>query len=261
MSSKMTAYLVDDELPALKRLTRLLEETGRVEVVGSSINPVEAIDAITTDMPEALFLDIQMPVIDGFELLSRLPKQPIVIFATAYDQYALKAFEVNSIDYLLKPIEPDQLDRALNKLDQFRFGARPEWLGRPDLRAVLEELSSAMSARVTAQWDRIPIQLGERTRFLELAQITHFFTQDRLTYVAAEGGTYCIDLPISELEERLAPSRFVRVHRGALVNLDWLDELTPFFSGRLMLRLKDEKRTEITVSRDRVRAVKERLGL
>jgi two-component system, LytTR family, response regulator len=261
MSTRMTAYLVDDELPALKRLARLLEETGRVEVIGSSINPAEAIDAITAEMPDILFLDIQMPVIDGFELLSRLPKQPIVIFATAYDHYALRAFEVNSIDYLLKPIEPDQLDRALNKLDQFRSGARPEWLGRPDLKAVLEELSRTINARGNGPWDRIPIQLGERTRFLELPQITHFFTQDRLTYVAAEGKTYCIDSSIADLEERLAPSRFVRVHRGALVNLDWIDELTPFFSGRLVLRLRDEKRTEITVSRDRVRAVKERLGL
>ncbi len=261
MTTKMKVFLVDDELPALKRLTRLLKETGRVEVMGTSMNPLEAIDAISADMPEALFLDIQMPVIDGFELLSRLPAQPFVVFATAYDQYALKAFEVNSIDYLLKPIEPEQLERALNKLEQFRFGARPDWLTRPDLRAILEDLSRSIHSPQEVRWDRIPIQVGERTRFLEPSQVSHFFTQGRLTYAAAEGKTYCIDSSIAELEERLRKFRFVRVHRGAILNLEWLDEVTPYFSGRLVVRLKDEKRTEITVARDRVRALKERLGL
>jgi two-component system LytT family response regulator len=261
MTTKMKVFLVDDELTALKRLTRLLEGTGRVEIIGASMNPLEAIDAITADMPEALFLDIQMPVIDGFELLSRLPAQPFVVFATAYDQYALKAFEVNSIDYLLKPIEPEQLERALNKLEQFRFGTRPDWLNRPDLRAILEDLSRSIQSPQSARWDRIPVQVGERTRFLAPSQVSHFFTRGRLTYAAAEGKTYCIDSSIAELEERLGKFRFVRVHRGAILNLDWLEDVTPYFSGRLLVRLRDEKHTEITVSRDRVRNLKERLGL
>ena len=146
MTEKLRVYLVDDELPALKRLTRLLEEKDRVEIVGSNINPTSALEEVTHLKPDVLFLDIQMPVLDGFELLSRLPVQPLVIFATAYDRYALKAFEVNSIDYLLKPIEPEQLDRALNKLEQFRSGSRPDWLARPDLDSVLEELSPAWAS-------------------------------------------------------------------------------------------------------------------
>jgi two-component system LytT family response regulator len=242
-------------------LDRLLEETGRVEVVGTSMNPARAIDEISAKAPEVLFLDIQMPVINGFELLSRLPQQPMVVFATAYNQYALKAFEVNSIDYLLKPIEPDQLERALNKLDNFRSDARPEWLDRPDPRTILEELSRTLREPQPTRLDRIPIQVGEWTRFLELSKITHFFTKDRLTYAAADGKTYCINSTIAELEQQLGTSQFVRIHRGTLLNLGWLDELTPFFSGRLVVRLKDERHTEITVSRDRVREIKERLGL
>src|SRR5262249_23043008 len=149
-----------------------------------------------------------------------------------FDQYALRAFEVNSIDYLLKPIEREQLERALNKLDRFRDGGRPEWLDKPNVRVVLEELARTLREPQPARLDRIAIQVGERTRFLELSRITHFFSQDKLTYAAVDGRTYCVDWTIAELERELGTSRFVRIHRGALLNVDWLDELTPFFTGR-----------------------------
>ena len=104
---KLRAYLVDDEPLALERLRRLLERTGRVEVAGSTTEPEEALAALTADPPDVCFLDIQMPRLNGFEVLARLPSQPMVVFTTAYDQYALKAFSVNSVDYLLKPVEPE----------------------------------------------------------------------------------------------------------------------------------------------------------
>ena len=128
---KLRAYLVDDEPLALERLRRLLERTGRVEVTGSTTEPENAVAALTADPPDVCFLDIQMPRLDGFEVLARLPKQPIVIFTTAYDRFALKAFGVNSVDYLLKPIEPESLDRALRKVDGLRAGP----LAQPDLEA------------------------------------------------------------------------------------------------------------------------------
>jgi two-component system LytT family response regulator len=257
----LRAYLIDDEPPALKRLTRLLEATERIEIVGSSTNPEAAIEAISTDPPDVLFLDIQMPGLNGFDLLARLKRQPIVIFTTAYDQYALKAFEVNSIDYLLKPIEPEQLERALKKLEQFHGENKPHWLNQPELRSILQELSDRLREGERAPLDRIPVRVGERTRFLEVSHITHFFSQDRLTFAAIAGKTYCVDWTIAELENKLNDSRFIRIHRGTLLNLDWLDELTPWFTGRMNARLKDEKRTELVVARDRVRALKERLNL
>ena len=244
------AYVVDDELPAVKRLARLLQATGRVEIVGAEMNPAAAIAAIRLASPDILFLDIEMPGLTGFELLARVERQPFVIFTTAYDRYALKAFEVNSIDYLLKPVEPEELDRALNKLE--RFQGAP---GQVDLRGVLEALSRSASLQ------RIPIRMGEHTRFLEVGRITHFFTRDRLTFAAADGKTYAVDWTIAELEQKLGSSSFFRIHRGALVNLDWLEELTPWFTGRMSARLKDDKRTELTVARDRVRLLKRRLGL
>jgi two-component system, LytTR family, response regulator len=244
------AYLVDDEQPAVKRLVRLLRATGRVEIVGSEMNPTAAIAAIREASPDILFLDIQMPGLTGFDLLARVERQPFVVFTTAYDQYALKAFEVNSIDYLLKPVEPEELDRALNKLDQFQAVR-----GQVDLRSVLEAVSRTTSLQ------RLPIRTGERTRFLDVGRITHFFTQDRLAFAAADGKTYAVDWTIAELEQKLGPSRFFRIHRGTLVNLDWLEELTPWFTGRMAVRLSDEKRTELTVARDRVRLLKLHLGL
>jgi two-component system, LytTR family, response regulator len=259
MTGKLRAYLVDDELPALKRLSRLLEETGRVDVIGGATNPEQALRFLTTEEPDILFLDIQMPVLNGFDLLSRLDRQPVVIFVTAYDQYALKAFEVNSIDYLLKPVEPEHLERALTKLELLRGRGKPQ--ERPEFRAVIQELSRLLREPQPKFPERIPVRIGERTQFLDIARITHFFAEDRLTYAATESRNHCVDWPIAELEQKLDPARFVRIHRAVLLNLNWVEELAPLFAGRIVVRLKDQRRTELTVARDRARALKTRLGL
>src|SRR5215211_3345748 len=116
INQPLRVFLVDDEPLALRRLARLLDQTGRVEILGSATDPEAAIEQVSKLSVDVLFLDIEMPGLNGFELLARLARQPIVIFTTAYDRYALRAFEVNSIDYLLKPIEAEHLERALNKI-------------------------------------------------------------------------------------------------------------------------------------------------
>jgi two-component system LytT family response regulator len=259
-TGKLRAYVVDDELPALKRLTRMIEETGRIEIAGSTTNPKTALQFLSSDILDVLFLDIQMPEMDGFDLLSRLPRQPLVIFATAYDQYALKAFEVNSIDYLLKPVEPDQLERAIGKLERLRGEGSSTWLDRPELAAFLRELSRNLNGR-PSYLDRIAVRIGDRTQFLDLTTVTHFFTRDRLTYAATETRSYCVEWPIAELEQKLDPTRFFRIHRGVLLNVHWIDDVTPAFGGRLTIRLKDHQRTGLTVARDRTRELKTRLGM
>jgi two-component system LytT family response regulator len=133
---KLRAYLVDDEPLALERLSRLLENTGRVEVIGCTTEPEEAVEALTSDPPDICFLDIQMPRLNGFEVLAQLPVQPVVVFTTAYEQYALKAFAANSVDYLLKPVDSAKLERALDKIERLRASGSlvpPYWhtlLGR-----------------------------------------------------------------------------------------------------------------------------------
>ena len=117
---KLRAYLVDDEPLAIARLTRLLDDTGRVEVIGSATDPEEAVEALTSAPPDVCFLDIQMPRLNGFEVLARLGVQPIVVFTTAHERYALDAFAVNSVDYLLKPVDPRHLERALGRVERLR---------------------------------------------------------------------------------------------------------------------------------------------
>jgi two-component system LytT family response regulator len=253
----LKAFLVDDEPLALKRLARLLEQTGRVEIAGSSADPVDAVDQLRTLAIDVLFLDIEMPEMTGFDLLAKLSHQPLVVFTTAYHQYALQAFEVNSIDYLLKPIEPKQLDRALNKLDRIRGGSEP-W---PELGALLQQITSALQARSPEYPDRISSRLGERVEFVELSRVTHIFAKDKLTYAATAAKNYCLDLTISELESKLDPKKFIRVHRSTIVNADFVHELYTWFAGRMLLRLKDDTKTEITVARDRVKALKDHLGI
>lgn len=268
----LRAFLVDDEPLALKRLGRLLAATGRVEIAGSAADPEAALAFLSHHDVDVLFLDIQMPGMDGFELLSRLPAQPMVVFTTAYDQYALKAFEVNSIDYLLKPVEAQQLERALKKLERSRGAAgstaagrapapQQEWMRQPEFRDLLAQLSAALRAPQAEFPDRVASRVGERVQFIEMARVTHFFAQDKLTFAAAGGKAHSVDFSIAELEQKLDPKKWVRIHRGTLLNLAWVQELDAWFGGRALVRLKDEKRTELTVARDRVRALKERLGL
>jgi two-component system LytT family response regulator len=255
---KPRAFLVDDEPLALRRLERMLREDGRVEILGTATDPERVSLEIELLTPDVLFLDIQMPALTGFDLLGRLDQQPLVIFTTAYDQYALRAFEHHSVDYLLKPVEQEQLDRALSKLERMVGGEAP----RPEIQELLRRIASAMQPQQNAAGlDRIPSRSGERVHFLELARITHFFAEDKLTYAATAEKNWVVDRTIAELEEKLNPTRFVRVHRSTIVNLDFVDELYSWFGGRMMLRLKDHKKTEITVSRERLKELKERLGL
>jgi two-component system LytT family response regulator len=254
----MRAFLVDDEALALKRLQRMLAATKRVQVAGTSTDPVEAVPAILDAQPDILFLDIEMPGMTGFEMLTHLQPQPWVVFTTAYDRYALEAFGVNSVDYLLKPIEAAQLDRALDKIERLLASAAAP----PGMTELIERLTAAAGVvRSPTYPDRVASKAGERIEFIDLGQVTHFFASDKLTYAATAAKNYAVDYTIQELEQKLDPARFVRVHRASLVNVEHVQELHSWFAGKMMVRLKDAKHTEIAVSRDRVRELKQRLGI
>jgi two-component system LytT family response regulator len=250
-------FIVDDEPLALERLRRMLQATGRVEIAGACSDPVEAVEQIRWSRPQLLFLDIHMPELTGFELLAELEKQPLVVFTTAYDQHALEAFQVNSIDYLMKPIEPAYLDRALTKAERLFAQAGPA-AALPDLRALLAQLRPT----VAPQWmERIASRTGDKLELVDLTRVTHFYASDKLTYAATAERSYSVDPSITELESKLDPARFIRIHRATILNLDHLRELHTWFGGKMVARLKDPKKTELAVSRDRVRALKDRLGV
>jgi two-component system LytT family response regulator len=247
------AYIVDDEPLAVKRLVRMLEATGRVEIAGSTTDPEAALAFLNTHAVDALFLDIQMPALTGFELLEQLETQPLVVFTTAYDRYALNAFDVNSIDYLLKPVEPERLDRALDKLQRLATGPAT------DVRALARELAAQLAPH--RKLERIASRVGERTTVLDVARISHFTAKDKLTFATVNGREHVVDYTLTDLEERLDARRFVRIHRATLVNIGFVQELFPAVDGGVLVRLKDEGKTELSVARDRVRDLKERLGI
>jgi two-component system LytT family response regulator len=258
----LRAYLVDDEPLAIDRLSRLLAAFDSLEIVGSATDPAQALEYLNSDSDEpidVLFLDIQMPGMTGFDLLSRLTVQPFVIFTTAYDEYALRAFEVNSIDYLVKPIEPAQLTRALKKLGRLRPVPKPDWQHNPS--QLLEQLAASLRAQQHDYPRRIASRVGERISLLDLDAVTHFIAQDKLTYAVVEGRRHSVDQTIADLERRLDPARFLRIHRSALVNVDWIHEVNSWFAGKVILSLKDSQHTQIPVARDRVRILKSRLGI
>ncbi len=253
---KLRAYLVDDEPLALGRLRRLLELTDRVDVIGSATEPEDAVTALSADPPDVCFLDIQMPRLNGFEVLARLPRQPIVIFTTAYNQYALQAFAVNSVDYLLKPVEPELLERALNKVERLR---NSDQFAPPDFQTLFKQFTDSLRESRPEYPERIASRLGDRLWLLNLDRVTHFYAEDKLTYAVSEGKAYCVDHTIGELENTLNPRNFVRIHRGTLINVAWIKEVALLPGGSLNIRLKDGKETELTVARDRARDFKTRV--
>jgi two-component system LytT family response regulator len=266
VTSRLRAFLVDDEPLAIERLSRLLRATGRVDIAGHATDPETALAELTIQAMDVVFLDIQMPELNGFQLVERLvsssaahtpapPSLPAIVFVTAHDEHAIRAFEINAVDYLLKPVERRRLDRTLDRVERRRDDP-----SRGDLMTSLTRL--AQSLRPRAFVERLPLRQGERVQFLDVGDITHVIAKDRATYaVTAGGGSHLLDDTIAELERKLDLARFFRIHRGALVNVDCIGELHADIGGRLVIRLKGQPRSELVVARDRVRALKDRLGL
>jgi two-component system LytT family response regulator len=249
------AFVVDDEALAVQRLTQLLTETGRVTVAGSATDSREALDTLRHADVDVLFLDIQMPEMTGLELVEQLDRDIPVVFTTAYDRYALEAFAVNSIDYLLKPVESARLGKALDKLERF---IAPAGAARPDVRTLARLLAKELTPG--RKLERVASRVGDRTTVLEVARISHFLAKDKLVVAVSSGREHVIDFTMAELDDLLDARRFVRIHRAAIVNVASIRELYPGVDG-LLVRLKDDNQTELSVARDRVRELKERLGI
>ena len=175
-----------------------------------------------------------------------------MIFTTAYDRFALNAFEMNSIDYLLKPIEPERLDRALDKAARITAA-------RPDVRALARELAAQLAPG--RRLDRIASRVGERTTILDTVRVSHFVSKDKLTFAVVNGRDHVVDFTLAELEARLDPRRFARIHRATIVNTAFVQELFPAVDGGVLVRLKDAAASELSVARDRVHAFKQHLGI
>jgi len=253
---RLRVLIVDDEPLARARTRRLLEGVSGVEIVGEAGSAREARDVIAAQRPDLLLLDIQMPEEDGFQLLDSLDPRPAVVFVTAFDHYAVRAFEENACDYLLKPFRAERLTEAIERARRDR--ARPEELSRR-LEVLLGSLDRSRLGD-SPHLERFTVRLGARQLIVKADEVLWFGAEDKLVFAATETDRHYVNFTLDQLESRLDPRRFARVHRGAIVNLDFAAQLRPGFAGTYRLQLRDAARTEVPVSRARARELKQRLG-
>jgi two-component system, LytTR family, response regulator len=249
-STPLRTVIVDDEERARRRLVRLLAAEPLVTVVAEAGDGAAAVTAISRHAPDLLFLDVQMPDLDGFAVLAQLPRPPrYVVFTTAYDRYALDAFKVGAIDYLLKPFGEADVARAVARAvertaaDEFRagYGRMMAALARP------------------RHLERLPVTHRQDLVLVPVAEVSSFEAAAELVEIHAPGMVYTTELTLAELEARLDPERFFRVHRKTIVNLDRVLRLTPTEGGRLLAQLADGRAVE--VSRQGARRLREKLGV
>jgi two-component system, LytTR family, response regulator len=225
----MKALIIDDERLARKELMKLLEEHPSIEVVGEAMNADEAEKMIEELNPDLLFLDIQMPGRTGFQLLESLDTVPMVVFTTAYDEFAIKAFEVNALDYLLKPIQPERLSEAVRKIqdkERMREGRMRE--GKLGLQ------------------DQVFVKDGERCWFVSLSNIRLFESDGNYIKVFFDNNRPMIHKSLNALDEKLDERSFFRASRKHIVNLSWVEGIEPWFNGGLMVRLKGGDKVEVS---------------
>ncbi|NIR48377.1 response regulator transcription factor [candidate division KSB1 bacterium] len=232
--------LIDDEPLALQRLQRLLaQHKDAIEIMDCADNGPDAVQKINEQKPDLIFLDIQMPELDGFEVLNRVDHLPLVIFSTAYDEYALRAFETNSIDYLLKPVDTQRLEKAVRKLQ------RLDPTNKLELQQQLQNLISKFKPAST----RLQVRVGDRIRFLDVDEIYFFEADEKYVSVHTYDETILISKSLQQLESELPAEDFVRVHRSAIINLNHVAEFVKWFSGTYRVRMRDKKKTKLPVSR------------
>ena len=228
------AIIIDDERLARNELKKLLADFPDIEVVAEAANANEGMEKIDNFGPELIFLDIQMPGKTGFEMLSEMDRTPNVIFTTAYDEYALKAFEVNALDYLLKPIEPKRLADAIQKLQ-----------GHDD-RDDHGSISMNFNRSVLQENDQVFVKDGERCWFVRLMDIRLFESVGNYAKVYFGVNKPLILKSLNSLEERLDEKIFFRANRKHIVNLRLIDKVEPYFNGGLLLELKGGEKIEVS---------------
>jgi two-component system LytT family response regulator len=245
--------LVDDEPLARTRLRRLLAEHAAIEVVGEAGDGEAACRVIDELSPDLVFLDVQMPGLSGFEVLARLESRPRVIFITAHDEFAVRAFEEQAVDYLLKPVEPARLERALARVT----GADAPAAGRIEDER-LTRLIDAVERR-SAGPRRIAVRRGPKVILVEPASILFCRAEDKYTVLYTAEGEHILDRTIEDLEQTLDPSTFLRIHRSVLVNLASVRDLTAVEGGRFVVTLKDQPGTKLHASRAGAKLLREKL--
>jgi two-component system, LytTR family, response regulator len=241
--------LVDDEELARSTMRRALAVVPDLEVVGEAGNGAEAIEVIAELRPDVVLLDIEMPGFNGFEVVQQILDPPIVVFVTAYDEYAVRAFDANAIDYLLKPVQPERLEKTIARVRE-RLKAHA-----PEHRKGVAEIARQRGGPIR----RLAARRGKRIAIVPLREVNRIEIDDKLVFACTATERLLIEKTIGELETLLEPSGFLRISRGELVNLEKVTELMPWFSGTWRVRLSNGE--ERDVSRERAKQLKEAMGV
>ena len=251
---RIRAGIADDEPLARERITSLLAEKSNYEIVAQAKNGAEAVDAIRNERLDLLFLDVRMPELDGFQVLEALGsgQTPAIIFVTAFEDYALRAFEVSALDYLLKPFDRARFEKTLGRFEE-------QWQkGEAGISKELRLFLSGLTASQPAFTERFPVKSGGGIYFVRAEEIDWIDSAGNYTALHAGGRKHLIRETLKSVEAKLDPRKFIRVHRSAIINLDKLRKLQPYFHGEYVVTLQDG--TTITSSRgysDRLRALLE----
>jgi DNA-binding LytR/AlgR family response regulator len=246
------AFIVEDEHPALQRLQEFLQRIPDIEIVGSEASGKKASDQIEAVRPDLLFLDIHLSDISGIDLLHLLSHQPLVIFTTAYDKYAIEAFELRAVDYLLKPFSEERLKEAV---------------GRARERLTANEAPAEGIMQLLSNWNpqkdyltRIPSKIGDKIYVLPDDDVVYFASEDKLVFAYLIDAKFMLNYTLEQLQNRLDPDKFFRIHRSTIVNLNYVKTIEAWFGGGYKMKVKDKKNTELTISRSAGRALRDKLG-
>jgi two-component system LytT family response regulator/two-component system response regulator LytT len=275
----LSALIIDDEQLAREELAYLLTQVGGVDVVAQGANGIEAVELIEEHHPDMVFLDVQMPGLDGFAVIQKLMERrnkagasaeadplPQIVFATAYDQYAVRAFDVNAVDYLLKPFDRTRVEQAVERVRGRLTGSAPNGVTGPlpesQIESLLRLLNRPHGASRTPQPAKLIVQAQSRLLLIDQAEICFAAIDDgviRVVTQSFEGSSKCRTL--EELLDQLDPALFWRAHRGFVVNINHIREVVPWFKSSYQLRMDDKQKTEIPVSRAQTRRLRELFNL
>jgi two-component system LytT family response regulator len=252
MAQVYKTILIDDEELARLRLKRLLLPFADViEVIGEAANGAEGLKLIEEQVPDLIFLDIEMPVLNGFEMLSKLAKQPKVVFTTAYDQYAIKAFEEESVDYLLKPIEAERLEKTIQKLERLH-SAQPAIL---PLDALMRQLN------IKKELKTLTIKIGDRILLIRLEDIAYIEAEDKYVFLhTVNGDKHLTDFTLAGLEAKL-PENFIRIHRSTIINTDHIQEIRKGFNGAFVFVINTVEKARVCSSRNYGESLRQRFEI
>jgi len=248
----MRLLIVEDERPAREYLEKLCRDEQDISGVWAVETGLRAIENIDSEKPDLIFLDINLPDISGIDVLKNINHHPEIIFCTAYDEYAVAAFEHRAVDFLLKPYSRERFQQAMEKVRE---------------RLVQKKNLESQLSRLLAEWQpdirfisRIPAKVGEKIYLLNTDDVAWFSSENRLVFAHQVSKKYAINYTLDELEKRLEPERFFRIHRSTIVNLDYVVSIEPYFGGAFIMKLKTPDKTELKISRNAARDLRRKLG-